>query len=93
MDLEFKTSLDLYKRLVPALTCKENELKKYKIDYIKKEDIWNYLINNKWDNKNLSLDKMVDDILNTDNDEIDRFVKMKFKEMKQEVQKGEIELL
>ena len=46
------------------------------LDYIKKDDIWNYLKITKWSKaNNLLLYQMVDDILNLDNNEIDEYVK------------------
>ena len=38
MDFGINSSLDLYKRLTPAMNCKIRELNKYKINYIKNED-------------------------------------------------------
>ena len=76
MDIEFNSIRELYERLLPALNTKITELKRYDLDYIKKEDIWNYLKITKWENAtNLELYQMVDDILNLDNDEIDKYVK------------------
>ena len=76
MDIEFSSIKELYERLTPALNTKLNELKKYDLDYIKKEDIWNYLKINKWEKaNNLLLYQMVDDLLNLDNDLIDNYVK------------------
>ena len=66
-----KNTVDLYKRLLPALNCKTRELAKSNIKNIKKEDIWNYLIKNNWETvKGLSLSDMVDTILNIDNNEL-----------------------
>ena len=76
MDIEFNSIRELYERLLPALNTKITQLKRYDLDYIKKEDIWNYLKITKWENAtNLELYQMVDDILNLDNDEIDKYVK------------------
>ena len=76
MDIEFNSVKELYERLVPALNAKVTELKRNDLDYIKKEDIWNYLKNKKWSKaNNLLLHEMVDDILNLDNFEIDEYVK------------------
>lgn len=76
MDIEFKDAKELYNRLRPALDTKVEELKRKDLDYIKKEDIWNYLKINKWEKAdNLLLYQMVDDILNLDNYEIDEYVK------------------
>jgi len=66
-----KNTIDLYRRLLPALNCKTRELEKLNVKNIKKEDIWNYLIKYKWDTvKGLKLSDMVDDILNISNDEL-----------------------
>lgn len=76
MDIEFSNIKELYDRLKPALKTKETELKRNDLDYIKQEDIWNYLKITKWSKaNNLLLYQMVDDILNIDNNEIDEYVK------------------
>lgn len=76
MDIEFNSIKELYDRLQPALNTKITELRRYDLDYIKKEDIWNYLKINKWEKAtDLKLYEMVDDILNLDNDKIDSYVK------------------
>ena len=76
MDIEFNSVKELYERLKPALTTKVTELKRNDLDYIKIEDIWNYLKDSKWSKaNNLLLYQMVDDILNLDNNEIDEYVK------------------
>ena len=76
MDIEFNSLKELYDRLLPALNTKVTELRRYDLDYIKVEDIWNYLRLNKWTKaNNLLLYQMVDDILNLDNEEIDEYVK------------------
>lgn len=76
MDIEFNSVKELYERLIPALNAKVTELKRNDLDYIKKEDIWNYLKDKKWSKaNNLLLHEMVDDILNLDNYEIDEYVK------------------
>ena len=68
-DFGINSKIDLYKRLLPALSCKVRELQKNHILHVKKEDIWNYLIKEKWDNiSKMELSEMVDDILNLDND-------------------------
>ena len=76
MDIEFNSIKELYERLLPALNTKIAELNRYDLDYIKKEDIWNYLKVSKWEKAtDLKLYQMVDDILNLDNDKIDSYVK------------------
>ena len=76
MDREVNSIKELYDRVTPALNTKVIELKRNDLDYIKKDDIWNYLKNTKWKMaNNLLLYQMVDDILNLDNEEIDEYVK------------------
>lgn len=76
MDIEFNSIKELYERLIPALNTKVTELKRNDLDYIKQDDIWNYLKDSRWKNaNNLLLYQMVDDILNLDNNEIDEYVK------------------
>lgn len=76
MDIEFNNVKELYERLKPALNTKIIELQRNDLDYIKVEDIWNYLKDSKWSKaNNLLLYEMVDDILNLDNNIIDEYVK------------------
>ena len=76
MDIEFNNVKELYERLKPALNAKITDLKRNDLDYIKEEDIWNYLKDSKWSKaNNLLLYQMVDDILNLDEKEIDYYVK------------------
>ncbi len=73
---EFSNVSELYSRLIPALNTKVLELKRNNINYIKKEDIWNYLKIKKWKNaNNLLLHQMVDDILNVDSCLLEDYVK------------------
>ena len=89
MDIEFSDIKELYQRLVPALNTKVTELKRNDLDYIKAEDIWNYLKVTKWQSaNNLLLYQMVDDILNLDNSEIDEYVK---EEIRKKVIKPDLE--
>lgn len=94
MDFGLNSSVDLYKRLTPALNSKVKELKHYNINNVKKEDIWNYLMKNKWDNvKGLALSDMVDDILNSDNEKIKKYLEDKQAKEKKNIVEEEIELL
>lgn len=78
MEIEFSSVEELYNRLKPALRTKRTELNEYGYGYLKIEDIWNYLKENKWVNsRNLSLNDMVSDILNADNELIDDYFKEK----------------
>lgn len=76
MDIEFNDIKELYERVKPALKTKVTELRRNDMDYIKEDDIWNYLKEKKWKQaKDLLLYQMVDDILNLDNALIDEYVK------------------
>lgn len=93
MDFGLNNSLDLYKRLLPAINSKINELSKYEIFYVKREDIWNYLKKEKWKDDNISLAEMVDDILNTDNEKLVKYVKEKTLNERKSTEIDETELL
>lgn len=74
-EIKFNSLLELKTRLRPALNSKCMELKNKKIYFINQEDIWEYLRINKWINTpNLNLAMMVDDILNTSNEEFCNYV-------------------
>lgn len=93
-DIEFKSVFDLYSRVKPALNSKVKELKREKLDYIKEEDIWNYLIKNKWaEADGLVLCDVVDDILHVDNKKIDKFVKDNLKNKNAELLIEELDLI
>lgn len=78
MDPEFNNIKELYKRLRPALDTKASEMHRQGYNYIKADDVWNYLKEVKWKKShNLSLYEMVNNILNTDNYEIDAYLKNK----------------
>lgn len=86
MDLEFSSAEELYKRLMPALRTKKSELKKYGYGYLKIEDIWNYLKEKVWKNSHgLSLNDMVNDILNSNDEAIDYYFKEKLSEKNRDV--------
>ena len=75
MDIEFNNIKELYDRLRPALTTKVTELRRNDLDYIKQDDIWNYLKITKWSKaNNLLLYQMVVDILYLDCIDIDEYV-------------------
>ena len=78
MDIEFNNVKELYERLTPALNAKASEMHRNGYVYIKPDDIWNYLKEVKWKKSHdLSLYEMVNNILNTDNYEIDMYLKEK----------------
>ena len=73
LEYEFTNLEELYKRVKPALHSKELELERLGYKNIKEFDIWNYL-KDKWKSSNdLTLADIVDDILNTDSDEINSY--------------------
>ena len=81
MDIEFENAKELYDRLVPALKSKVAELKRDGYSYLSTDDVWNYLIENKWKNStNLALCEMVSDIFSSDNALIDDYFKEKLNE-------------
>ena len=78
MDSEFNSLEELYNRIKPALSAKKEELRRNGFDYIKEDDVWNYLKEVKWKgSSNLKLYQMVNDVLNTDNRVIDDYLKKK----------------
>ncbi len=85
-EVEFRTVEELYSRIKPALYSKMCELKRLGIDYVKEEDLWNFLVENSWKNKNgLSLYDMTNDIFDTDADLIDAYIKEKIKTNKRKI--------
>lgn len=93
MGIEFNSIEELYRRVRPALTSKVKEFRRNKITFVKEEDVWNYLIDAKWkSSKGLELFNIVDDILNTNNKEIEDYVINKMKNFKREVNFDNIDL-
>ena len=74
MDVEFKNLLELKERVTPALNSKLKELKNKNYNYVTIDDIWNFLIKNWKNSKNLTLYDIVNDILNLNNDDIEEYV-------------------
>ncbi len=73
---EYKSQKELYLTLIPAMNVKLKLLKRCKCTDITKEEIWNYLKENKWRNSvDLTLADMVQDIIHTDNQEFISFKK------------------
>lgn len=86
MDLEFNNLSELYERLKPALRTKKNEMNRRGYTYIRLEDIWNYLKEVKWKRaSDLSLHEMVSDVLNTQDETIDAYLKQKLKSTNREI--------
>ena len=71
---EFSSQKELYLNLVPALNVKMKALKRSNFVDITKEDIWNYLRDNKWKySVDLTLADMVNDIIHTNNVDINDY--------------------
>jgi hypothetical protein len=78
MDITFNSLEELYNHIKPALLAKKKELYRNGYQYIKEEDIWNYLKEIKWKKSvDLSLYEMVSDIFNADNTTIDTYLRSK----------------
>ncbi|MDD2181277.1 MAG: post-transcriptional regulator [Bacilli bacterium] len=78
MDVVFNSLEELYERIKPALTTKRREMHRNGFNYIKEDDIWNFLKEVKWkSSSSLALHEMVRDVLNCDNDLIDNYLKTK----------------
>lgn len=74
MDLKFNNVRELYELLLPALETKEIQLRRNDYLGLSKQDIWEYLKNTIWKNaNNLTLNQMVSDILNADDEEINSY--------------------
>ena len=75
---EYKSQLELYQGLIPAMNVKLKMLKKSDYRDITRDDIWNYLKENKWKmSVDLTLADMVHDIIHVDHSELARFVENK----------------
>ena len=85
--MEFNSLEELYSRLKPALYSKRQELLREKIDIVKEEDIWNYLVKFIWkDKRGLSIFDLTNDILYISSGELKNYVLDKFKNQKREVE-------
>ena len=83
---EYKSQKELYLALVPALNVKMRIVRNSEYNYIKKEDIWNYLRTNKWcKDINLCISEMVNDIINVEEKMIDRYLKDKLNKEEKEI--------
>lgn len=73
----FDSVEELYKRILPAINTKISELKRKNI-YVKALDVWNYCVDNNWKNqKDLRIYKLVDDVLNLNEFELQVYIKNK----------------
>lgn len=76
----FNSKEELYNRIKPALRSKVKMLKNIGIDYVKEDDIWEYLKDFVWPNQSdLTLGEVVDNIINLNYVEIEKYIHNKFK--------------
>ncbi len=76
--IEFKSAIELYNRVLPALYSKVKELNGLGIKHITEKDIWIYLVNNDWKTKtNLELSDLISDILYCDNDKLNEYISIR----------------
>ena len=74
----FNSQEELYSRIKPALKSKVKMLKKIGIDYVKEDDIWDYLKDFVWPNQNnLTLSEIVDNIMSLNYIEIQKYIHKK----------------
>ncbi len=58
---------ELYKKVLPALKTKVSDLRSFGISEIDEKDVWKYLVNEVWDEKERTINEIVNDILNCPN--------------------------
>ena len=76
--MEFASQLELYKKVLPAFNVKKRLITYSKYKNITNENIWIYLINNKWKNSNnLTLSDIVNDIITVDLEEVNKSMEEK----------------
>lgn len=86
METSYKTQEELYQKVRPALKVKVTELKRLRYEFIKEEDIWNYLKESKWRyGRGLVLSDLVNDILTVDGEMIQSYVLKELKHQKREL--------
>ena len=74
MEIRINSQKELYNKLKPALRTKRNELIRHNIKIVKELDIWNYNKEHIWKKcSGLTISKMVDDILNTTEEEYENY--------------------
>lgn len=69
--MEFASQYELYKKILPVFKVKKRLLKYTQNNDITNEDMWNYLIENKWkQSHNLTLAEIINDIITLDVEKI-----------------------
>ncbi len=82
----FQTQQELYCRVRPALSSKAEEMRRLGYTFIKEEDVWNFLKESKWRQaEGLSLAQLVSDILNAENDPIQKYVLDRLKHVERKI--------
>jgi len=65
--MEFTSQYQLYQKLLPVFNAKKRLIKYHKYEHITNEDMWKYLIENKWrQTYGLTISDMVNDIITLD---------------------------
>lgn len=81
--MDFKTVEELKQRVKPALYSKLKELHALGYKIVSTNDIWNYLVKYKWNNKkDIELNDLVSDILYENNYSIYNYVLEEIKKKK-----------
>lgn len=74
MEVNFSNLKELKQRITPAMNSKIKELRSNNYLITTTEDIWQYLKQKKWKNaNNLTLYDIINDILNIDNEAIEKY--------------------
>ena len=82
----FQTQQELYRRVRPALSSKAEEMRRLGYTFIKEEDVWNFLKESKWRQaEGLSLAQLVSDILNAENDPIQKYFLDRLKHVERKI--------
>ena len=82
--ITFNSKEQLYKRVLPALYSKVRETRRIGLKFINEKDVWNYLAQNVWCNRNdLQLHDLISDILNVDNYKLNDYVMKKIQKLKE----------
>ena len=69
--MEFTSQYQLYQKLIPVFNVKKRLINYNKYEHITNEDIWKYLIENKWRQAHgLTLSDMANDIITLDIEKI-----------------------
>lgn len=74
--MEFSSQKELYLKLIPVFNVKDRLIKYSKYKNLTRDNIWNYLIENKWlYSHNLTIQEIVNDIITVELDKINLYKK------------------